>query len=128
MPDRAGERRALYQSIVDDPAASHSERMRADEMLTELDARAAAHTSTESMSAAEALELAESWALAVPGVLVCARVAAGLDPGIEPPVERADVLEVVHLQQRVIAELERRLQQRELALQSWTTQRRLLGP
>jgi hypothetical protein len=59
---------------------------------------------------------------------VCARVAAGQDPDIQPPTERADVLEVVHLQQRVIAELERRLQQRELALQSWTTQRRLLGP
>jgi hypothetical protein len=115
MPDRTGERRALYESIL-------------DERLSELDARAAARASTESMSAAEALELAESLASAMPGIVVCARVAAGQDPDIQPPTEKADVLEVVHLQQRLIVELERRLQQRELALQSWTTQRRLLGP
>lgn len=34
---RDDERRALYESILDDPEASHADRLRADERLQELD-------------------------------------------------------------------------------------------
>ena len=116
-----GERRALLLSILDDPGASHSDRLRADELLADLELHEARSGGSEHLSPEQVREEFASLALAVPGMLA---VAAGVD-AVEPPVEVDELREVIDLQERLIAALESRLAERERALQRVSVQRLL---
>ena len=91
MADRRQERRALFEAILGDAAASHSERLRADEALCELELEERRVAAVDRLTPDQALAEAESLAAAMPGIVVCARVAAGADAMdvVDPPVEEA---------------------------------------
>jgi hypothetical protein len=126
MADRNAERRALYESILSDPSATHTERLRADERLSELDRVTLAGVETvEHLTAEESLELAESLAAAMPGFVACARAGMGWDPEITPPDDPTELREVLALQEQLIERLERVLASREDALRAWTLHRQL---
>jgi hypothetical protein len=97
MRERLEERRALFEAILADPAASHNSRLKADERLAELELSQQRRASVETLTPEQALAEIESLAGAMPGILSCARVAAGADPldVIEPPVEAADLPETI---------------------------------
>lgn len=118
MRDRRAERRLMLEAIIDDPAASHSDRLRADEQLRELEIYEQRTSAAEHLTASQALAEAESLAQAMPGIVALARVAAGEDPDdvIEAPTDPAEATEVIDLQQRVIERLEASLLERETAL------------
>jgi hypothetical protein len=122
------DRRAVLESIAygNDARVTPGDRLRALEQLRDLDATAArVEVADDRLTPEEALELAESWASAVPGVLSCARAALDLDPEIAPPVDPDDLAEVIELQERLIERLESVLLSREEALRRWTLHRQL---
>lgn len=120
--------RAVLQSVAFgvDGRITPGDRMRAIEQLREMPER---RDAAESLSPDQVLEELQSFADAMPGMLVCARVAAGEDvfDVVEPPVEPGDLEELVEMQLELIDALEARLRLTERALQRTSVQRRL-GP
>lgn len=119
----------MLEAIISDPHGSHSDRLRADDALRELERDDARRGAVEHMSPEQALEEARSLSDAMPGIVTCARVAAGEDAQdvVEPPTEVDDLRELVELQQQVLDAVEQTLAERERGLQRLTAQR-LLPP
>lgn len=107
---RDNERRALYESILDDPAASHGDRLRADERLAELDQRQRASTGEVQAPLSPEQQMAEleSWAAAAAAAIAVARG----PQFIEPPVEADEVRELLNLALQVNERLETLLAER----------------
>ncbi len=121
MRDRRGERRALYEAILSDARATHSDRLRADEQLRELEQHEHRTTMVENLSPAEALAELESLGSALPGMIAVARGVAA----VEPPEDPDDVRETLDLLLEINEKLEALLSERERALQRLNVHRRL---
>lgn len=120
-PDRRGERRALYESILEDERASHAERLKADELLAGLEQDERRAAKAEQLTEAEVMTELASLAEAAPTWLAIAR---GPDL-VEAPIEVDDLEGLIDLQQRVLDLQSLVLADRERALQDRTVQRRL---
>lgn len=118
--------RDVLRSIAygSDPRVSPGDRVRAIEQLQGFPTPA---SEREQVSPELALEEVESLASAMDGFLVCARIAAGLEPDVKPPDDPADLREVVTLQAELIDRLEERLAERERSL-AHERRHRLLPP
>ena len=109
------------EAILDDPLATHADRLRADERLAELERAEASATVTERLTPEQVAEELESLAAAVPAMLAVARG----PESVEPPVEDGELDELLELADRVTAEQERRIFELECALQREHVNRQL---
>jgi hypothetical protein len=121
----SGDQRIVLESIVygGDPDLRPGDRLRALELLAELDAEEQRSTVIDRLSPEETLAELESLAAAVPAMLATAR-----GPGyVVPPDDPGELMGVIELQELLIAALEARVLALEGQLQRERTQR-LLGP
>jgi hypothetical protein len=119
------DRRIVLESVAfgGDPDLKPGDRLRALELLAELEAEERRGTVIERLSPEEALSELESLAAAVPAMLAVARG----PEYVLPPDDPGELMGVIELQELLIAALEARVLALECQLGSERRQR-LLGP